>query len=122
MKNEISLTVESYIEGFPPPIKERLIAMRKAIREAAPLAQENISYNMPAYGLNGRLVYFAGFNSHVGFYPLPDAMEEFRDELCAYKTGKGSVQFPHNEPLPTGLIKRIVEFRVRENTRKAKIK
>lgn len=111
-------TVEEYIESFPQEIQERLYALRKAVREAAPEAEEKIAYRMPAYGLNGRLLYFAGFKNHIGLYPLTEAMGEFKDELKAYKTGRGSIQFQNDEPFPIDLIKRIIEFRVRENTGK----
>ena len=86
------------------------------IAEHAPGATETISYAIPTFDLNGRhLVHFAGYPHHIGFYPIPTGLEAFNAELSAYKTGKGSVQFPLGEPLPRDLIRRIVEFRVAEN-------
>lgn len=116
-KNEFGTVVE-YIESFPKEVRERLYALRKAVKEAAPEAEEKIAYRMPAYGLNGRLLYFAGFKNHIGFYPLTEAMDEFKDELKAYKTGKGSIQFQNDESFPIDLIRRIIEFRVSEKTGK----
>lgn len=113
-------SVGEYIESFSPEMRERLNAMRKTIREAAPQAEEKIAYRMPAYSLNGPLVYFAAFKNHIGFYPTASGIENFKDELKEYKSGRGSVQFPLNEPLPLELVKRIVEFKVRENTGKKK--
>jgi uncharacterized protein YdhG (YjbR/CyaY superfamily) len=117
-ENKELSTIDEYIESFLPEVRERLSALRKTVKEAAPEAEEKISYQMPAYFLNGRLVYFAGFKNHIGFYPLTNAMEVFKDELKPFKTGKGSVQFQHSEPFPIELIKKIIEFRVRENREK----
>ncbi len=108
-------SIEAYIESFPADIRERLQAMRTAIRQAAPGAQEKISYQMPAFFLNGNLVYFAAYEKHIGFYPTPSGIGRFQKELAKYKSAKGSVQFPLAEPLPVGLIQRIVKFRVEEN-------
>lgn len=108
-------SIDAYIAGFPAATQEALQAMRALIREAAPEATETISYAMPTFDLNGRhLVHFAGFARHVGFYPVPTGIEAFKAELAAFKTGKGSVQFPLDQPLPVDLIRRIVAFRVRE--------
>jgi uncharacterized protein YdhG (YjbR/CyaY superfamily) len=112
--------VDEYIAGFPDEIQTRLEAMRQTIRAAAPGAVETIGYGMPAYKLNGPLVYFAAFKNHVGFYATPTGHAEFSAELAKYKQGKGSVQFPHSEPLPLELVKRIVEFRVAGNLAKPK--
>jgi uncharacterized protein YdhG (YjbR/CyaY superfamily) len=110
-------TIDEYIAGFPPEHQKVLEEMRAIIRETAPPeATETISYAIPTFDLNGRhLVHFAGFAKHTGFYPVPSGMEAFKDELAPYKQGKGSVQFPLGEPLPTDLIRRIVEFRTAEN-------
>ena len=94
--------------------------MRTAIKKAAPKAEEGIGYKMPAYKLNGVLVYFAGYAKHIGFYATPTGHEQFKKELSVYKEGKGSVQFPLNEPLPISLITKIVKFRVKENLTKMK--
>jgi uncharacterized protein YdhG (YjbR/CyaY superfamily) len=109
-------TIDEYIAGFPPETQAALREMRTLIAAHAPGATETISYSIPTFDLNGRhLVHFAGYPHHIGFYPIPTGMEAFREELSAFKTGKGSVQFPLREPLPRDLIRRIVEFRVAEN-------
>lgn len=112
-------SIDAYIAEFPPDVRAVLQEMRELIHAAAPEATETISYAIPTFDLNGKhLVHFAGFAHHVGFYPVPSAMEAFKDELAPYKSGKGSAQFPLGKPLPTDLIRRIVEFRVAENLRK----
>ena len=115
-------TVDGYIAGFPKEIQEQLQKIRSTIKKAAPKAEEIISYQMPAYKYHGMLVYFAGYKNHIGFYATPTGHAAFKKELSAYKEGKGSVQFPHNQPLPLALISRIVKFRVKENMEKEKIK
>ena len=106
-------TVEEYLAGFDGDVRDRLDAMREAVGESAPDAVEGMAYGMPAYKLDGKpLVYFAGYAGHVGFYATPNGHEAFADEFSRYKQGKGSVQFPHSEPLPTDLVRRVVEFRV----------
>ena len=111
--------VEEYIAGFPKETQAILERVRITIQNAAPEAEESISYGMPAYKLNGRpLVYFAGYQRHIGFYATPSGHSEFSQELSRYKQGKGSVQFPLNEPMPLDLISRIVQFRVKENRNK----
>jgi uncharacterized protein YdhG (YjbR/CyaY superfamily) len=107
--------VDDYIEQFTTDIQGRLSQVRQIIREAAPEAEETISYKMPTYVLNGNLVHFAAFENHLGLYPTPSGISAFGDDLANYKTAKGSVRFPHNEPLPLDLIRKIVEFRVTEN-------
>jgi uncharacterized protein YdhG (YjbR/CyaY superfamily) len=110
-------SISEYIAEFPPQIQAVLQEMRTAIAESAPGATERISYSMPTFDLNGKhLVHFAGYRNHIGLYPMPGAIEAFRAELAPYKSAKGSVQFPLGEPLPTDLIRRIVQFRVREVT------
>src|SRR4029079_10443108 len=112
---ETATTIDEYIAGFPPETQRILQELRSLIREHAPDATETISYAMAAFDLNGQhLVFFAGYPQHVGFYPIPSGMDAFKEELSRYKTGKGSVQFPLEEPLPHDLIRRIVEFRVAE--------
>jgi uncharacterized protein YdhG (YjbR/CyaY superfamily) len=108
-------TIDDYIEGFPPTVQSVLSQLRSTIRQAAPQAVEKISYRIPTFYLNGNLVHFAAFEHHVGFYPAPSGIARFRKELTRYKSAKGSVQFPLDEPLPLGLIADIVEFRVAEN-------
>lgn len=113
-------SIDDYIAAFPNPTRKLLQQVRAAIRAAAPGAEESISYNMPAYKLNGPLVYFAGYENHIGLYALPSGNAAFKRELAAYKQGKGSIQFPVNEPLPVELITKIVKFRVKENMQKMK--
>jgi uncharacterized protein YdhG (YjbR/CyaY superfamily) len=108
-------TIDEYIAGFPPDVQVILQKIRLTIREAAPDAQETIKYRMPTFTLKGNLVYFAAFKHHIGLYPTPTGIEEFKSELSVYKEGKGSVQFPLDKPIPYGLISRIVTFRVKEN-------
>ena len=113
-------SIDEYIAQFEPDVQEALQEMRALIRAAAPGAEETISYAIPTFDLNGKhLVHFAGWKKHVGFYPVPSAMEAFEEELRPYKAGKGSAQFPLGQPLPADLIRRIVEFRVGEITSKA---
>ena len=123
MKPEkIPLTIDEYIAGYPENIRINLEKIRSAIREAAPEAQEKISYRMPSYTLKGMLVYFAAHTNHLGFYPFKSAIEAFKSELEPYQTSKGTVQFPYNKPLPLNLIKKIIKFRVSENLAKAALK
>ena len=108
-------SIDAYIAGFPAPTQEALQTMRALIREAAPEATETTSYGACTFAMGAwDLVHFAGFARHIGFYPVPTGIEAFRAELAAFKTGKGSVQFPLGEPLPADLIRRIVAFRMRE--------
>jgi uncharacterized protein YdhG (YjbR/CyaY superfamily) len=107
--------INDYIASFPPATQELLEQMRSTIQKAAPDAVEAISYAMPTFKLNGKnLVHFAGYEKHIGFYATPTGHEAFKDDLLKYKQGKGSVQFPINEPLPLDLVARIVKFRVGE--------
>lgn len=119
MKTAISPDVMSYIDQFPKAAASRLLQIRSVILEYAPEASESISYGMPAYKTYGKpLVYFAGYDRHIGFYATPTGHEAFATELSQYKQGKGSVQFPLDQPLPLELISRIVAFRVDENQKK----
>lgn len=115
-KNGI-MTVDEYIDSFPEKIRILLRQLRNTIKLNAPSAEEGIAYRMPAYRTNGKpLVYFAAYPGHIGFYATPTGHSEFAAELSKYKQGKGSVQFPVDEPLPLDLIARIVRFRVNENS------
>ena len=109
------IDIDEYIAGFPQDVQAILEKIRATVREAAPEAKEKISYGMPAFTLNGNLVYFAAFKNHIGFYPIPSGIEQFKEELSVYKQGKGSVQFPLDEPMPYELIRKIVEVRIAEN-------
>ncbi|MFN8190906.1 MAG: DUF1801 domain-containing protein [Nocardioidaceae bacterium] len=105
--------VDDYLAGFSGDVRARLDQMRATIRETAPDAVEAMAYGMPGYKLDKKpLVYFAGFDKHVGFYATPNGHEAFADEFASYKQGKGSVQFPHTQPLPLDLVRRVVEFRI----------
>ena len=115
-------TIDEYIAGFPQDVQEILQKIRMTIREAAPEAKEKIAYQMPTFTLKGNLVHFAAFSKHIGFYPVPTGIEAFKEELSVYKGGKGSVQFPLDQPIPYDLISRIVTFRVKENLEKAEAK
>lgn len=114
--------IDEYILGFQPEIQILLETLRSTIKKAAPEAKEVISYNMPAYRQNGILVYFAANKNHIGFYPTSAPIQVFSEELKAYKTSKGAIQFPMDKPLPLGLITKIVEFRKLEDSEKAKKK
>lgn len=121
MDNSIN-TIDGYIASFPEEIQKILQLVRTTIKAAAPDAREKISYAIPTFELNGNLVHFAAFKNHIGFYPAPTGMVAFQKEFSAYKTGKGSIQFPIDQPMPLGLISKIVQFRVIENLQKMKKK
>ncbi len=110
--------IDDYMGRFPKELQQLLQKMRLTIRKAAPRAKEAISYGIPAFTLDGYLVWFAAFKSHIGFYPGASAVTAFRKELSAYKGAKGSVQFPFDKPLPLALVSRIVKFRVKQNISK----
>ena len=119
MKQQYS-TIDEYINIFPPDIRTILEKMRQTIKKAAPGAAETISYQMPAFRLNGNLVYFAAFKNHIGFYPTSSGIEAFKTEISQYKWSKGAVQFPLDKPIPYDLVEKIVKFRVKENLAKKK--
>ena len=108
----MSSNVDEYIEQFDGIVRERLETIRSLLRSELPDAVESISYGMPTYKLQGHpVVYFAGYPKHIGFYATPNGHEAFANDFARYKQGKGSVQFPHDRPLPIGLIKRVALFR-----------
>lgn len=110
-------SIDEYIAEFPVETQRVLNELRALIRASAPSVTETISYAVPTFDLNGRhLVHFAGYEKHIGLYPTPSGIEAFKEELKPYKCAKGSAQFPLDQPLPTDLIRRIVEFRVKETT------
>jgi uncharacterized protein YdhG (YjbR/CyaY superfamily) len=111
--------IDKYISSFPQKTQKLLKELRLTIKNAAPDAEETISYAIPTFFLNGNLVHFAGFKNHIGFYPAPSGIEAFKKELSPYKGAKGSVQFPVDRPLPIDLISKIVKFRVSENLGKS---
>jgi uncharacterized protein YdhG (YjbR/CyaY superfamily) len=108
-------TIEEYIYSAPADVQEKLWNLHECIMTAAPGATEGLKWSMPAYSYLKILVTFAVFKNHIGFYPMPSAIKAFAKELTKYKTAEGSVQFPHDKPLPLTLIKRIVRFRVKES-------
>ena len=115
--------IDEYIARFPGDVQKILQNIRALIKEAVPDAEEKISYQIPTFTLNGNyLIYFAAFKNHVSIYPAPRGTEKFKKELAAYEGGKGTVRFPFDEPIPYGLIKRIVKFKLKENLEKAKKK
>lgn len=114
--------IDEYIAGFSPEVQEILQKIRLTIREAAPEAEEAIKYRMPTFMLKGNLVHFAAFKNHIGFYPTPSGTEAFRKEIARYQAAKGSIQFPLDEPMPYGLIRRITKFRVKDSFAKASAK
>ena len=115
-------SIDEYIATFPEETQKILKEIRATIKAAAPQAEEKISYQMPTFFLNGNLIHFAAFKNHIGIYPTPSGTEAFKKEIAGYKTAKGSIQLPLNEPMPLKLIGRIVKFRVAENLQKAKAK
>ena len=118
MTKETPKNFDDYADRFPKEVQQVLHKIRLTIKKAAPQAKETISYGIPAFTLNGMLVWFAAFKSHIGFYPRASAIAAFEKELSAYKKAKGSVQFPFDEPLPLALVSRIVKFRVKQNLSK----
>ncbi len=111
--------VEKYIAAFDRKTQSILKKLRQLIKKAAPEAEEKLAYGIPAYKTEGRpLVYFAAYKNHIGFYATPTGHKQFEKPLSKYKQGKGSVQFPLDEPMPYELIEKIVRFRVKENKNK----
>jgi uncharacterized protein YdhG (YjbR/CyaY superfamily) len=106
------VTIDEYIAGFPEDVRTVMRAIRAAVHEAAPGVTEKISYQMPTFVLKGKtLVHFGGHSHHIGFYPTPDGIEAFQEELKGYKSSKGAVQFPLDQPMPMELIKKVVRYR-----------
>jgi len=114
--------IDEYMAGFSKDVRAILERIRTTVRKAAPDAKEMINYGIPTFTLNGNLVHFAAFKSHIGFYPTPSGIEKFKKELSKYESAKGSVKFPLDKPIPYTLITKIVRFRVKENLEKAKSK
>jgi len=115
-------TIDEYIALFPKDVQAKLEQLRATIKKAAPKAGEAIKYGIPTFTLNGNLVHFGGYKSHIGFYPAPVAIAEFKKELAPYKGGKGTIQFPLDKPIPYPLIAKIVKYRVAMSEEKAKSK
>jgi len=116
-------TIDEYIKTFPKDIQIILEKIRQTIHETAPETVETVSYQMPTFKLNGKnLVHFAAFKEHIGFYPTPSGIDSFEKELAPYRTGKGTLQFPLDKPIPFNLVKKVVIFRVKENLNKKRQK
>jgi uncharacterized protein YdhG (YjbR/CyaY superfamily) len=115
---KIARTIDEYIQDFPQDVQVKLQSIRRLVKKLAPEAQETISYRMPAFYLNGNLVYFAAFKGHVGFFPTASGVAAFEKQLSNYKHAKGSIQFPLKDHLPIALITRIVKYRAEENRKK----
>ena len=115
-------SIDEYIALYPEDKQALLQQLRATIRASAPDAKEIISYGMPAFALNGNLVYFSAAKNHIGFYPTGSGIEAFKDELSDYESSKGSVKFPLNRPLPLDLISKIVQYRVTQNLNKTTAK
>jgi len=111
-------TIDAYVSACPENVQQILEKIRQTIKESAPEATEVISYRMPAFKLNGNLVYFAAFKNHIGFYPTSSGISAFKKQLSHYKVSPGAVQFPIDEPIPYDLIRKIVKYRVKENLSK----
>jgi uncharacterized protein YdhG (YjbR/CyaY superfamily) len=122
MEKPMIKTINEYISQFPEEVQLKLNELKATIIKAAPQAEECINYQMPTFKLNGNLVHFAAYKNHIGFYPTPSAIDQFKKELSVYKGAKGSVQFPIDKALPLSLITKIVEFRVKENLKKVEKK
>jgi uncharacterized protein YdhG (YjbR/CyaY superfamily) len=108
-------SIEEYINAAPAEVQDKLHQLHACIRKAAPGAEENLKWGMPAYSYEKILVTFAVFKHHIGFYPMPSAIKAFAKELTNYKTAKGSIQIKLDKPLPLSLITKIVKFRVKES-------
>jgi uncharacterized protein YdhG (YjbR/CyaY superfamily) len=116
-------TIDEYIAGFPPQVQALLQKVRATIKKAAPKAEEMIRYKMPTFALNGKyLIYFAGYQKHISLYPAPIGNPEFAEEIAPYESGKGTLKFPIDKPVPFKLITRIVKFRAGENLANAQAK
>jgi len=115
VKDVAAKNFDEYARGFPRDVQQLLRKMRQTIRQAAPNAEETISYRMPAVRQKKILVWYAAHTGHIGFYPGASGIAAFAAELSAYKSAKGSVQFPFDEPLPLDLVSRMVTFRVNED-------
>ena len=120
ISNKISPeNIDEYIAAFPEDVQVILEKVRQTIREAAPDAQEKISYQIPTFALYGNLVHFAAYKKHIGFYPASSGIDKFKEILSAYELSKGTVRFPLDKPIPYDLIREIVAFRVKENLERA---
>ena len=122
MKSTHAENIDAYIAEFPKDTQKILKELRATIKKAAPKAEEAIKYAIPTFVLNGNLVHFAAYKTHIGFYPAPMGIEAFKKETAQYEAGKGTLQFPLDKPIPLNLITKIVKFRVEQNLEKDKAK
>jgi uncharacterized protein YdhG (YjbR/CyaY superfamily) len=112
--------IDEYIAAFPKNVQEILQQIRSTIRKTAPDAEETISYQMPTFNYKGNyLVYFAAYKNHIGFYPAPTGNADFKEALSLYGAGKGTLKFPLNKPIPFDVIRKVTEFRMKENIARA---
>lgn len=120
MKNNKAVysNVDEYIATFPADIRQRLETIRTAIRTAAPEAREKISYQIPAYELNGNLIYFAGYKNHTSIYPIPRGTQVFQQKVQPYVFGRGTLRFANHQPLPMQLIHEVIQARLAEHLEK----
>lgn len=116
------ITIDDYIKGYPKDVQKLLNLMRKTIQKAAPKAEEAIKYGIPTFVLEGNLVHFGGAKNHIGFYPGSSPINIFKKQLKGYKTSKGTIQFPLDQPLPLDLVTEITKFRIKENLEKTALK
>ena len=119
-RTKTAVNIDDYVRRFPKDVQQRLQQMRATIKKVAPQAAETISYGVPAFQMDGILIWFAAFEKHIGLYPGAAAIAAFDDELTQYKRAKGSVRFPHDEPLPLATVRRIVSFRLKQASTKKK--
>ena len=120
MKGRVPEDIDEYIAAFPCDVQKILQKIRKTIRKAAPDAAEAISYAIPTFKLNGNLIHFAAYQNHIGLYPAPRGVQEFKEDMARYEGGKGTARFPLDEPIPYDLITRIVKYRVKQNLERNK--
>ena len=121
-KMKTSASVDDYIAMADPHAKKALRDIRKAIKGAAPRAEEVISYQIPGYKFHGMLVFFAAWKNHISLYPAPWGADSLKKEMAAYDGSKGTIKFPLDKPMPLTLIKKMVKYRVKENEMKASLK
>ena len=120
MQKIAAKNIEEYIAHFPKEVQKKLRELKKLIKREAPQSIEAMKYGIPTFVLNKNLVHFAAYKTHIGFYPAPSGLQAFKKKISKYKSSKGAVQFPLDEPLPLALISKIVKFRVKENSSKSK--
>lgn len=121
-KMKTTASVSEYIATADPRAKKALRDIRKTVRDAAPKAEEVISYQIPGYRYHGMLVFFAAWKNHISLYPAPWSAESLKKEMAAYEGSKGTIKFPLDKPMPLTLIKKMVKYRVKENEMKAALK